>query len=217
MMAEPAAVALYREMEASAEFKAPVPYAQIRPETFDAASCRAATTRGCANIWRARRSPRSPTSLTAANSSAPSATVRCWPRAPGPAARIPRARASPCSGGSARRASPPPRSAAFQLTRLWLGDYYRTYDEYMAHELVSHLRAPGDYSKGPLPIPLGRDSDANPRPGFTDQDGVYISARWPGDAYKFGRVLARLVLARSPRARYRAHPSRWCASAASGS
>ncbi len=83
---------------------------------------------------------------------------------------------------------------AFHLTRLSLGDYYRTYPVPMADELISYLRSPDDYSKGPgWPIPMARDSDKKLKHGFTVRDGKYLSARWPGDAHKFGYELLALL------------------------
>jgi putative intracellular protease/amidase len=83
---------------------------------------------------------------------------------------------------------------AWWITRASLGDYYRTYEIPMADELVSHLRSAEDYDPGPgFPIPLGRDSPTNSRPGFTVRDGNYLSARWPGDAYRFARELVGML------------------------
>ena len=83
---------------------------------------------------------------------------------------------------------------AYQLTRAWLGDYYRTYATPMAEELISFLRSSSDYDAGPgTPIPMGRDSDKNLKPGFTVRDGFYLSARWPGDAHKFGNEFVQML------------------------
>jgi putative intracellular protease/amidase len=83
---------------------------------------------------------------------------------------------------------------AYHLTRWSLGDYYRTYPTPMADELVSYLRSSADYSRGPgWPIPMARDSDKQLKHGFTVRDGNYLSARWPGDAHKFGIELVELV------------------------
>lgn len=81
---------------------------------------------------------------------------------------------------------------AWTLTRLWLGDYYRTYDVPMETELKSYLESSSDYSPGPLP--LLRDTPNNLNPGFTVRDGNYLSARWPGDAHKFGSEFAKMVV-----------------------
>jgi protease I len=82
---------------------------------------------------------------------------------------------------------------SFWLTRMKLGDYYRTYDMPMMDDLISHLRAPTDYTAGPgRPIPMGRDSDGDPA-GFTVRDGNYLSARWPGDAHAFARAFVQML------------------------
>jgi len=83
---------------------------------------------------------------------------------------------------------------AWTLTRATLGDYYRTYEQPMADELISYLRAPSDYDPGPgFPIPLRRDSEARLQDGFVVRDGNYLSARWPGDAHRFADELCKLL------------------------
>jgi len=84
--------------------------------------------------------------------------------------------------------------AAYWLTRATLGDYYRTYDMPMMDDLISHLRAPTDYTSGPgRPVPRVRDTAENPN-GFTVHDGNYLSARWPGDAHTFARDLVAMLI-----------------------
>ncbi|MDP2305466.1 MAG: type 1 glutamine amidotransferase domain-containing protein [Pseudomonadota bacterium] len=80
---------------------------------------------------------------------------------------------------------------AWNLTRAWLGDYYRTYPTPMETELRSFLRSPADYDPGPLP--LRRDTPDNLGPGFIVRDGNYLSARWPGDAHRFAAAFVELV------------------------
>lgn len=82
--------------------------------------------------------------------------------------------------------------AAYNLTRLWLGTYYRTYPETTTQdEVISFLRAKADFQEGPTP--LARDSETNRKPGFTVVDGSLITARWPGDAYSFGHGFLELL------------------------
>lgn len=82
--------------------------------------------------------------------------------------------------------------AAFNLTRLWLGTYYRTYPETTTQdEVVSFLRSKEDFVEGPTP--LTRDSEENRKPGFTVLDGNLLTARWPGDAYNFGHGFLDLL------------------------
>ena len=72
---------------------------------------------------------------------------------------------------------------AYQLTRFNLGRYYLTYPETVEDEVTRALRSPDDFQQGPLPVL--RDSPDNLSRGFTVRDGHYLSARWPGDVYRF--------------------------------
>jgi protease I len=83
--------------------------------------------------------------------------------------------------------------SAWALTCLWLGSYYRTYPQTVEDEVTGVLAQPGDFARGPLS--LTRDSPQNLGAGFTVRDGTYLSARWPGDAHRFGHALAQLVSA----------------------
>ena len=49
--------------------------------------------------------------------------------------------------------------------------------------VTRELEKRDDFIAGP--ISLGRDSADRPDKGFAVVDGNYISARWPGDAYRF--------------------------------
>lgn len=82
---------------------------------------------------------------------------------------------------------------AYALSFWKLGRYYRTYPAYVEEEVRAALAAPGDFVRGPLT--LGRRGSAgDDRGAFVLEDGEYLSARWPGDAYLLGkRLLARLA------------------------
>ena len=83
--------------------------------------------------------------------------------------------------------------AAYNLTRLWLGTYYRTYPETTVQdEVTAALASEKDFLTGPTPD-IRRDSPKNLKPGFTVVDGNYISARWPGDAYSFAQGFLKLL------------------------
>ena len=73
--------------------------------------------------------------------------------------------------------------AAWRLTRGKLGDYYRTYPTPVQDEVTAALAAPEDFIAGPNP--MFRDAPAKLGRGFTVRDGNYLSARWPGDTYRF--------------------------------
>jgi len=79
--------------------------------------------------------------------------------------------------------------AAYFSTAWKLGRYYRTYDAYVEEE----IRAAGaEFVRGPLELSK-RGTRTDDSPAFVVQDGNFLSARWPGDAYLFSRrLLAQL-------------------------
>jgi putative intracellular protease/amidase len=83
--------------------------------------------------------------------------------------------------------------AAWLLTAWKLGDYYRTYPEWVEDEVRRHLASPRDLDPGPLTL-VARGTRDDDRAAFVVEDGRYVSARWPGDAYLFAkRFMARLA------------------------
>ena len=81
---------------------------------------------------------------------------------------------------------------AYFSTAWKLGRYYRTYPAYVEDEVRAALATPGDYQRGPLTL-SARGTEADDAPAFVVEDGPYVSARWPGDAYLFAkRFMARL-------------------------
>ncbi|MFD5623411.1 type 1 glutamine amidotransferase domain-containing protein [Streptomyces yangpuensis] len=81
----------------------------------------------------------------------------------------------------------------WNLTRLWLGRYYRTYRTTVQQEVTAALADPRHFLAGP-PLPL-RDTAARPGRGFTVTDGNYVSARWPGDCHRLAADYLALVRA----------------------
>jgi putative intracellular protease/amidase len=77
---------------------------------------------------------------------------------------------------------------AYYLTFWKLGQYYRTYPEYVEDEVKSALDAPMQYQRGPITWGA-RGTENDDGPAFVVEDGRYVSARWPGDAYLFARKL----------------------------
>jgi protease I len=80
---------------------------------------------------------------------------------------------------------------AWALTRLYLGDYYRTYATTVEDEVRTALAAPEHFIRGP--ISMVRDSPGNLAAGFTVRDGNYLSARWPGDAHRFSNDFSAML------------------------
>jgi protease I len=83
--------------------------------------------------------------------------------------------------------------SAWTLTRAWLGDYYRTYrDKTVESEVRSVLADPGrDFQVGPRSS--RRDKASKPELGFVVRDGNLLTARWPGDANRFGQELLSMI------------------------
>jgi len=77
----------------------------------------------------------------------------------------------------------------YLLTAWKLGRYYRTYPAYVEDETRAALARPEDFVRGPLTM-TKRGTATDDAPAFVVEDGDYVSARWPGDAYLFARTLA---------------------------
>ena len=81
---------------------------------------------------------------------------------------------------------------AYQLTRLYLNDYYLTYPGITVEsEVKAALADRHNFIKGPAP--LFRDSATHLDSGFCVRDKNYLSARWPGDAWRFSTELVRML------------------------
>lgn len=93
--------------------------------------------------------------------------------------------------------------AAWLSTAWKLRDYYRTYPEYVEHEVKRSLAHPEQFIRGPIHL-FAKGTDTDDAAAFIVDDGHYLSARWPGDAYKLAKVMSDKILARkSGRTSYR--------------
>ena len=81
--------------------------------------------------------------------------------------------------------------AAWRLTRLWMGDYYRTYPISVQAEVTAALNDPEDFSTGPRS--LFRDSPDRIARGFIVRDANYLSARWPGDIHCYSNEFIEIL------------------------
>ena len=82
---------------------------------------------------------------------------------------------------------------AYWSTGWKLGKYYRTYPAYVEEEVRAGLASPSDFVRGPTHL-MSRGTDTDDGPAFVVDDGNYVSARWPGDAYLFSRTfMAKLT------------------------
>jgi len=83
--------------------------------------------------------------------------------------------------------------SAYLATAWRLGRYYRTYPAYVEDEVRAALENPRrQFSRGPRTL-SARGTASDDTPAFVVQDRNYVSARWPGDAYLFGRSFCDLL------------------------
>jgi putative intracellular protease/amidase len=75
---------------------------------------------------------------------------------------------------------------AYLLTAWRLGRYYRTYPAYVQDEVTAALADPAQFERGPRVL-TARGTATDDSAAFVAEDRNYLSARWPGDAYLFGR------------------------------
>jgi putative intracellular protease/amidase len=85
---------------------------------------------------------------------------------------------------------------AFYLTAWRLGRYYRTYPRYVEDEVRAALTDPAQFEVGPRTV-VRRGTDDDDGPAFVVEDGRYVSARWPGDAYRFAKSFRSLLADRT--------------------
>ncbi len=81
--------------------------------------------------------------------------------------------------------------SAYYLTAWRLGRYYRTYRAYVEDEVRAALADPTQFVRGPRATRRGTATDH--AHAFVVQDGGYLSARWPGDAYLFADRFRALI------------------------
>ena len=82
--------------------------------------------------------------------------------------------------------------SAYALTFWKLGRYYRTYPAYVEDEVKAALAQPSQFQRGPYNL-IRRGTSDDDSSAFVVKDGNYVSARWPGDAYLFGRRFLALL------------------------
>ncbi len=188
--ADPEPRAFYAEMERAPEFARPIPWAAIDPGAYDALFLPGGHAPGMRQYL---------------GSAELAAKVLAFWRTERPVAAIchgvlvlARTR-DPETGESVladRRTTCLPKymeRIAYFTTAWKLGRYYRTYPAYVEDEVRAALRDPArQFVRGPITL-FSRGTDGDDRPAMTVDDGRYVSARWPGDAYLIARkLLARL-------------------------
>src|SRR3954451_22063501 len=180
--ADPEPIASYHELEQAPEFQAPITWDAIEPADFDGLVLPGGHAKGMRQYL--------------ASDPLRSKVVDFW-RLERPVGAICHgvlvlARAvDPATGKSVlaqTRTTCLPKfmeRRAFLATAWRLGRYYRTYPAYVEDEVKAALADPAQFERGPRGTTRGTaDDDTH---AFVVEDGRYLSARWPGDAYLFAR------------------------------
>ncbi len=186
--AEPEAKAFYAEMAASAGFQAPVRWDACRVEDFDALLLPGGHAPGMRQYLGSVPLQQQVAAFFAAGK--PVAAI-CH-------GVLVAARAKAASGRSVlhgRKTTCLPKymeRTAFFITAWKLGRYYRTYPAYVEDEVRAALSSEGEFVRGPRTL-TKRGTDHDDHAAFVVEDGAYVSARWPGDAYLFAKRLLALL------------------------
>jgi len=187
--ADPPAIADYRRLQAAAEFVAPIRWREIEPAGFDALLLPGGHAPGMRQYLGSVLLQEKIAAFAALDR--PIAAIchgvllLARARDPGSGRSLLHGRRTTCLPGYMER-------LAYALSFWKLGRYYRTYPACVEQEVRDALASPADFVRGPLTLGT-RGSAASDRAAFVCEDGNYISARWPGDAYLFARkLIARL-------------------------
>ena len=178
--------AFYDEMAASREFKAPIAWSAIDPTSFDGLILPGGHAPGmrqylgssllqekvCA-FWRTGRP---------VGAICHGVLVLARTRDPATGDSVLADVRTTCLPGYMER-------VAYYLTGWKLGRYYRTYDAYVEEEVRAALRDPErQFVRGSVTL-FSRGTDTDHRAAMVVEDGRYLSARWPGDAYLISQKL----------------------------
>jgi putative intracellular protease/amidase len=185
--ARPEAIAMYRELEAAREFTAPIKWSDCDPETFGALFLAGGHAPGMKQYLGSEVVQR----LTAAffATAKPIAAICHGVLV---AARAKHGDRSVLHGLRTTCLPKYMERAAYFSTFWRRGRYYRTYAAYVEDEVRAALAKPEDFERGPRTLSKRgtREDDTH---AFVVEDGRYISARWPGDAFAIARkLIARL-------------------------
>ena len=182
--ARPDAIALYRELETAPAFTSPRRWADCRADDFDALFLAGGHAQGMRQYLGSGLVQQLVAQFFA--SPKPVAAICHGVLV---AARARRADGQSVLHGLRTTCLPKYMERSAYLATFWRrGRYYRTYPAYVEDEVRAALARPEDFERGPRELSKRgtRDDDTH---AFVVEDGRYVSARWPGDAYLIGKKL----------------------------
>lgn len=189
LVAQKPAIETYHFMLQNKAFKKPIHYEDIKVEDFDALLLPGGHAKGTIPYLESETLQRAVAGFFAADK--PVAAI-CHGVIVACRARDAATGKSPLFGRKTTALLKRQEMLAYQITRLYLGDYYRTYPQTVEDEVTANLKSPDDFFTGPIPVL--RDNPANLSRGFTVRDGNYLSARWPGDAHRFATEFLQMLI-----------------------
>ncbi len=175
------AIACYRELEAAPEFTHPIAWRDAKVEAFDALFLPGGHAPGMRQYLG---SPEVFALITAFFATPKPIAAICHGVLA--AARAQTADGTPVLRGLTTTCLPKYMERAAYFSTFWRrGRYYRTYPKYVEDEVreagVTFVEGPRELSKRGT-----REDDTH---AFVVEEGRYVSARWPGDAWLIGRKL----------------------------
>lgn len=194
--ADPDARDCYRQMSTAAEFKRPIAWREINVGDYDALLLPGGHAQGMKQFLDSAELQQKLGSFALLNR--PIAAI-CHGVLALARARDPATGLSLLHGRKTTCLPKYMEALAYGLTFWRLGRYYRTYPTYVEDEVRSALASPQHFLRGPITLGT-RGTKIDDSAAFVVEDGNYLSARWPGDAYLLARKLVRL-LARNRAAR----------------
>ncbi len=180
--AEPEPIAFYRELEQAPEFRQPRAWGNLDVREFDAMVLAGGHAPGMKQYLGSEELQNKVREFVALDR--PWAAI-CHGPVLAARAGVLQGRKTACLPAYMER-------TAYWLTAWKLGKYYRTYPQYVEAEVRAAAGETGAFVRGPWHLTT-RGSDQDDRAAFVVQDGKYVSARWPGDAYLFAKRLMELL------------------------
>jgi putative intracellular protease/amidase len=187
--ARPEAIAFYREMEKAPEFVAPRSWGDCRASDFGALFLAGGHAPGMRQYLGSEEVHRLVAAFFATEK--PIAAICHGVLV---AARAKRDDGKSVLFGHRTTCLPKYMERAAYFSTFWRrGRYYRTYPAYVEDEVRAALEKQDDFERGPRELSR-RGTREDDTPAFVVEDGRYVSARWPGDAYLIAKqLIARLT------------------------
>jgi putative intracellular protease/amidase len=188
--AEPEPKAFYGELEKSYEFRSPIAWSEIEPRAYDAMILPGGHAPGMkqylegevlrekvAAFWQLAR----PVAAICHGVVVLARTVD------------PRTKKSVLAGRKTTCLPKYMERSAYLATFWALGRYYRTYPEYVEDEVRRALDDPEkQFVRGPRVL-FAKGTAEDDGAALVVEDGNYVSARWPGDAYLFAKKILERI------------------------